>query len=96
MLTLLLSLCLGLANAARGSGIHHLKFPELLTIGLCAWVIHPIWWYSGLAILPMATMFAIGTGEIMAILVKTPIKIWRYWEFLLPFFYYLLYFNLPI
>lgn len=88
MLTILLSLCLGLINSARGSGIPNMKFPELGAMGLAAYTITHSWIIAFLFPFPVMFMFAYGTGELMAyLLAHTPIKVWRYWEFILVFVY---------
>lgn len=91
MLTILLSLCLGFINSARGSGIPNMKFPEIGAMALAAYTITHFWIAAFLFPFPVIFMFAYGTGELMSFLIaKTPIKIWRYWEFILVFVYSLI------
>lgn len=63
----LLSLCCGLANSARGSGIKNMKWPVLLSMALSAYTIWPNYWYIGLCPVPLLLFWIKpgGTGASM-------------------------------
>lgn len=91
LLGLLLAICLGLINAARGSGISGVKFIELIALGLSAYIITSDILLSIIFLIPVGLLFASGTGELMPVF---KIK-WRYCEFLMIFIYSILFFYTP-
>lgn len=98
MLSLLLSLCCGLANACRGSGIKHMKFPVLIALGLSAYTITGNWIIAILFPLPLGISWWIpgGTGLYMPWVVEKLSFLglkdltWRFFEFASVFLYCLI------
>lgn len=90
MLTLLLSLCCGLANSARGAGIKNAKLPVLLSLALYAYIITNNYWIAGFFWLPLALFWwkPGGPGSTMPYVV--PYMQWRIFEFLSVFLYCLI------
>jgi len=87
-LILLLSMCIGLINAARGSGIHNMKFPLLIAMSLSAYTITHNIYYALLFPVPQAIIFATGTGQYMPFVTKY--INWRIFEWLYIFLYSLI------
>lgn len=100
MIEVLLSLCLGLINSARGSGIKNMKFPELFAMSLVAYTITHDLWLSLIFPIPQALVFAIGTGFWMPWIVRKLSFLgfgnntWRLFEFLSVFLYSLIYLSI--
>ena len=98
MLIILLSLCLGLLNAARGSGVKNMKPVVLLSMSLVAYIITGNYWVTGLFWLPLALSWWIpgGTGLYMPWVVKKLAFLgltnytWRFFEFFSVFIYSLI------
>lgn len=85
---LLLAMCIGVANAARGSGLKNTKPVVLVIMGIACFTITNVWWVSALFPLPLLVFWWIGTGEAMAFLLNgADGKWWRVWEWGIPFVY---------
>lgn len=71
---ILLSLCLGLINAGRGSGVANMKFPELFIMSFVGWIVTGSYYAAVIFPIPVAVMFATGTGWMM------PYFAWTEWR----------------
>ena len=92
---LLLALCLGLINSGRGSGVKNMKFVQLIALGICAFIITSDILLSIIFLLPVAFLFASGTGELMPLFKTKSSNQWRLYEFLMIFIYAILFFYTP-
>jgi len=96
---MLFSLCVGLLNAGRGSGIAHMKWPVLLSMALFAYIVNPTLWYVALCPVPLAASWWIpgGTGLYMPWVVDKLSFLglkdltWRFFEFAAPCLYMVVY-----
>lgn len=102
MLNLLLSICIGLANADRGNGR---KGGKVITVFMMLISAYVVWhsWYVVLFPLPLLLSWWIkgGTGGYMRQVIEflrfIPLdegKRWRLFEFLAPFIYSLILLNI--
>lgn len=96
--TLIYIICLAVwvavINAGRGSGdIHNLKPFELVFMYWGGYRLSNSNLTAFFYTLPMAVMFAVGTGELMALLV--PYASWRFWEMAIGFGWTIIFF-LPL